>query len=240
MRSHFLAIPLYEQIDAELRKRLIEGTWRAGMMIPSELQFAAEFGVSLGTVRRAVDTLVAEGVLRRRQGLGTFVTELTERRSLWLYFNFVRADGKRVFPESRFLARSSGRANAAEMAALGLTSRDRVLRFERLRLLESRPVIIENITVPEACFPGLGEHAPLTNQLFRHYEARYGLSVVRADERLSAVRAGRNEAKLLKVRAGAPLLRVERIAYLLDGRPIELRHRLCETSQHIYVAPRGG
>ena len=233
------ARPLYAQIDAELRERLIQGTWRAGMMIPSELQFAAEFGVSLGTVRRAIDALVAEGVLHRRQGMGTFVTELTERRSLRLYFNFVRADGKRVLPESRFLERSSGRANATEIAALHLTPRDRVLRFERLRLLEGRPVILEHISVPEACFPGLGEHAPLTNQLFHHYEARYGLSVVRADERLSAVSAGRPEAKLLGVRTGAPLLRVERIAYLLDGRPIELRRRLCETSQHVYVAPRG-
>jgi GntR family transcriptional regulator len=232
--------PLYEQIATRLRERLLIRDWRPGMMIPSEQQLASDFGVSQGTVRKAIEALVAEDALTRRQGAGTFVSELTERRSLYLYFNFIRTDGTRAVPESRLLRRSAGTATREEATALGLPARGRVLRFERVRMLGSVPVLVETVVVSEAMFPGLGAGGELPNHLFRHYETKYGVSVMRANERLSAVRAGKRDATLLGVDAGAPLLAIERVAFALDGRAVELRNSRCNTARHQYVAQRGG
>ncbi|MFN3614157.1 MAG: GntR family transcriptional regulator, partial [Rubrimonas sp.] len=71
-------VPLYEMVDSLIRKRLVENVWGPGTMLPSEIQLAKELGVSQGTVRRALDALVAEGLLNRRQGLGTFVSEMQD------------------------------------------------------------------------------------------------------------------------------------------------------------------
>ena len=183
--------PLYEQVDARIRERLVDGQWRPGMMIPSEQQLAAEFGVSQGTVRRAIDVLVSESVLTRRQGTGTFVAQLTERRALYLYFNFVGLDGSNAIPESDLLASETRRVHADEAPLLGLARTARVHAFERVRSLAGEPVLLETIVASADMFPGLGANALLPNHLFRHYEAKYGISVVRADERLSAIGATR-------------------------------------------------
>jgi GntR family transcriptional regulator len=234
------AQPLYEQVDARIRERLVNGQWRPGMMIPSEQQLAREFDVSQGTVRRAIEALVNESVLTRRQGAGTFVAELTERRSLNLYFNFVAGDGSRTVPESRLLRRSAGVATADVTRSLGIVRRSRTLTFERLRLLAGQPVILETIVVPESYFPGLGAHGDLPNHLFWHYEAKYGISVVRAEEQLRAVSADARAADVLAIEPGAPLLAIDRVAFALDGRAVELRRSRCNTAHHYYIARRGG
>ena len=81
--------PLYQQVDNIIRQRLIDGVWEPGDALPSEVQLASELKVSQGTVRKALNDMVAENLLFRRQGLGTFVSEHTERRSLFFYFNIV-------------------------------------------------------------------------------------------------------------------------------------------------------
>ena len=209
------------------------------MMIPSEQQLASDFGVSQGTVRKAIEALVAEDALTRRQGAGTFVTELTERRSLYLYFNFIGTNGSRAVPESRLLRRSASIATHAQATALGLSMRARVLRFERVRTLGGVPVLLETVVVPEVLFLGLGASGVLPNHLFRHYETKYGVSVMRANETLSAVRARKRDATALGVEVGAPLLAIDRVAFTLDGRAVELRTSRCNTTRHRYVAQRG-
>ncbi len=232
--------PLYEQVDARIRERLIDREWQPGTMIPSEQQLAVEFGVSQGTVRRAIDTLVSESILSRRQGMGTFVAKLTDRRALYLYFNIIADDGTSSVPESVLLSKSSRKATAVEAATLGITRAGRVHVFERVRLLKDEPVLLETIVVATEMFPGLGASGPLPNHLFMHYEAKYGISVARADEKLGAKNAGAHAAKVLNVAGGAALLEIERVAFTLDDRPVEIRTTLCNTAHHRYLARRGG
>lgn len=231
---------LYERIDGSLRERIVSGEWRPGTMLPSEVELAREFGVSQGTVRRAIDALVNENVLVRRQGAGTFVARLTARRSLNLYFNFVGADGARALPESRLLERGTGLATAEQAKLLRLRPRQRVLTFERMRVVGGTPAIVETIVVPEALFPQLGADGTLPNHLFWHYETTYGVSVVRAEETLTAIAADAREASLLGLQRGAPLLSIDRVAFTLDGRAVEFRRSRCNTAHHRYVAQRGG
>jgi GntR family transcriptional regulator len=232
-------VPLYEMVDSQIRKRLVENYWQPGAMLPSEMQLAAELGVSQGTVRRALDGLVAEGLLYRRQGLGTFVSEMEDRRSLFLFFNMVADDGRQEMPAAQLLDASSGLADDEEARRLALPSGARVRRLLRLRLFRARPTIVERVVVSESLLPGLGVDTAPPDHLFRHYEITYRVTVVAAEETLRAVAATPAEAAMLDIPVGGPLLEVTRVAFTLDRTPVEFRVSRCDTSRHSYGVSRG-
>ena len=120
---------------------------------------------------------------------------------------------------------------------MGLRAGAAVTRLKRLRLLGARVAIVERIAVPRALFPGLDEDpSALPNELYRHYETVYGVTVARAVERLKAVAATASEARALGLAATAPLLEIDRIAYALDGRAVEWRRSRCDTRGHHYLS----
>jgi GntR family transcriptional regulator len=227
--------PLYRQVKAIFVRRLVDGVWAPGESLPSEGQLAAEIGVSQGTVRKALDELAAENLLVRRQGRGTFVAEHDERRILFQFFKLVPDDGERRFPDSSVLGVETGTADAAERAALDLEEGAGVVRIRRLRAFEATPIILETLSLPRHFFPGL-EDAPVPNNLYSLYAARYGVTIAHARERLKAVALSPDEAGLLGVAAGTPALRIDRIALSLDGSPVELRVSLCLTEEAHYLS----
>lgn len=226
--------PLYRQVRGLLVDRMIKRVWRPGESLPSEMQLAAELGVSQGTVRKALDDLVAQNLLVRRQGRGTFVNEHDQQRSLFRFFKLVSDSGEHRLPTSRLLSIKSGPASPDEAAALGLRRGNRVVRIVRVRFLDERPTIFECISVPAALFPDLGRGQPLPNTLYALYAERFGVMVAAAREQLRAVAAGAAAARHLGLRAGVPLLEIRRVAIALDGRPVELRVSLCETGHCRY------
>lgn len=226
------ARPLYERVRDGLIERLTSGVWRPGDCLPSEMALAAEFGVSQGTLRKAVDSLAADGVLARRQGLGTFVAETTEERSNYYFFRFVGRDGARLTPTPVSERVRRRRARAQEAAALGLAAKAEVFVIERLRAVDGRPALCETSVVSAALAPDLA--SPLPNALYPFYERACGVSVVRAEETIRAEPACAEDAKRLGVAPGAPLLTVERTAYDLAGRPVELRRTRALTESAAY------
>ena len=191
-------------------------------------------------MRKALDDLVAENLLYRRQGLGTFVPEHTERRALFLYFNLVRDDGGRELPQSRLLSCRQLPATAEERAQLGLPGGTRVVRFSRLRYLDGEPTIVDRIALPQALFPDLGKKGRMPpNHLYRFYQTEYNITIGKARELASAVAATAKEAEQLAIEPGTPLLQVDRIAYGLDGHPIEWRVSRCHTQYYRYLSERG-
>lgn len=226
--------PLYAQVKALMRARLTDGVWRPGRLLPSEQQLAGEFGVSQGTVRKALDELAAERLVVRRQGRGTFVAEHDDERALFHFLKLLGDDGARALPESRVLRVKEARANASERAALGLDPGARVTRIARVRALEGRPVIVETIAVPVALCPDIAREDSVPNTLYTLYEARHGVTVARAAERLKAVAASAAEAAHLDVPHGTPLLEIDRVAHAIDGTPVEWRVSRCLTDRHHY------
>ena len=93
--------PLYRQAGEALMRRLVDGRWRPGEIIPPEHALAAELGVSQGTVRRALDELARINLVVRRQGKGTYVAEHTRERALFHFFHLVGDDGKRALPDRK-------------------------------------------------------------------------------------------------------------------------------------------
>ena len=146
----------YQKVDNIIRQRLIDNSWKPGEMLPSEMQLAAELNVSQGTVRKALNDMVAEHLLFRQQGIGTFVSEHTERRALFLYFSIVGNDGARILPESNILSCEEKQPSALEQSKLELNDGDMIVRFNRIRYFNNVSTIIETICLPLEHFPGFG------------------------------------------------------------------------------------
>jgi GntR family transcriptional regulator len=229
--------PLYAQVKELMIRRLVDNTWTAGMALPSENQLAAELKVSQGTVRKALDEMTAENLLVRRQGRGTFVAEHTQQRALFHFLHLVGENDNRQLPQSQVISIETVQADDQESQQLELDSDAQVIRLNRVRFLNKQPVISETITVPYALFPGLGQQdGIIPNSLYSLYERQYGISVTRAVERLSAESAQGEVAKQLTLDPGTPLLSIQRIAYNLNSRPVELRISRCNTHQHHYLS----
>ena len=203
------------------------------------MQLAAELNVSQGTVRKALNDMVAEHLLFRQQGIGTFVSEHTERRALFLYFSIVGNDGARILPESNILSCEEKQPSALEQSKLELNDGDMIVRFNRIRYFNNVSTIIETICLPLEHFPGFGSEIDPPNNLFRFYQLSYGITIAKAEEHLKAIAATAEESTILNIHEGAPMLEIDRIARMLDGRPVEWRVSHCDTSNYRYVSERG-
>ena len=227
--------PLYRQVKDAFVKRMAEGMWPPGFLLPSEAQLAGEIGVSQGTVRKALDELEAENLVVRRQGRGTFVAQHDEKRILFQFFKLVRDDGVPRFPESRVLEQGVYPATPEEREGLELAPGALVARVRRVRFIEQIPAIVETLSLPDELFPGITE-AAVPNSLYAYYADRFGVTIAFAREKLKAVLLGRADAAILNREPGHPALQVARVALALDGRPVEWRVSLCLTDDAHYSA----
>jgi GntR family transcriptional regulator len=230
--------PLYKEVKNRLTRGLAAGDWKPGAAIPSEAKLAERFNVSIGTVRKAIDELVAERILLRHQGRGTFVATHTEDRTLFYFFHIVGKDGSRELPLLELLSFKRARANAAEEDKLGLSRGAPVFRIQNVLHLAGKPVIFDEITVSAERFPDLTEDIFRGREgtIYGLYQARYGVSVVRISERLSAARASARAAALLDMAAGEPALVIKRVAYTYDDTPMEYRVSWVDTEKHEYLS----
>src|SRR3954471_18810223 len=144
--------PLYKEVKIRLTRGLATGEWKPGEAIPSESRLAERFNVSIGTIRKAIDELVAERILLRQQGRGTFVATHTEDRTLFYFFHIVGKDGSREVPVTELLSFRKARATAPEEERLGLDRGAPVYRIQNLLKLAGQPVIFDEITLPAERF----------------------------------------------------------------------------------------
>ncbi len=231
--------PLYRQIRAQIVRRIADGVWPPGEPLPSEFRLADEFGVSQGTVRKALDALASENVVVRRQGKGTFVAQHTHQRALFHFFHLVGDDGTRQLPETgRVLNCRRTRANRDDARHLDLADEAPIIEIERIRMLSGTPAILERIAVAARLFAGLETISAdeLPNELYRLYETEYGVTVHRAIENLRPIIANRRDASFLDIRAGRPMLEIHRVALTVDGVPVERRISRCDTRRHSYLS----
>lgn len=230
--------PLYKEVKIHITRDLAAGEWKPGEAIPSEARLAEQFGVSIGTVRKAIDELVAEKILLRQQGRGTFVATHTHDRTLFYFFHIVGKDGAKVLPVTKLLSFRRGKADSEEEARLLIARGVGVFRIQNLLHLGGNPVLFDGISVPVARFPDLDANvlANRESTIYGLYQARYGINVIRISERLSAATPTARVAMLLGVKLGAPLLMIKRVAYTYNDLPIEYRVSWVNTQQHEYLS----
>lgn len=229
--------PLYSQVKSLMIEYMTSGNWRPGQMLPSEMALASEFGVSQGTVRKALHELEAQNLIFRRQGRGTFVTEHTPQHSLFHFFRIKDDRGAFELPTSVVVDLRSRRATKAQEKLLRLESREMVESLMRTRHLRGKPIILERIHLPARLFPGLslpvGEE--MAQELYVLYQQRFGVTIVRAHDMLKAVLADSTDARHLDVSEGSPIMEITRVAYDLADNPVELRISRCNTRNHHYA-----
>jgi GntR family transcriptional regulator len=229
--------PLYVQIRTLIERALAAGEWTPGMPIPSEVALAARFGVSQGTVRKAIGALAAENLVVRRQGKGTFVaTHTEERASNFRFLRIRRNDGRAEYPASRLVDLRRSKAGADIARQLAIRPGDATFVLRRVLEYSGKPVVLDEITLPAAMFAGLtrARFAEYPGSMYGFFETAFGIQMLRADERLHAVAADPSTARLLHVAAGSPLLAVDRVSFTYGDRPVEVRRGLCATRHEHY------
>ncbi|MCB1980576.1 MAG: GntR family transcriptional regulator [Rhodoferax sp.] len=230
-------MPLYRAVKRRLLQAIESGSLAPGSTLPSERELATMFGVSIGTLRQAVGELVAEHILVRRQGRGTFVARHGSERFLFQFFHVERADGLREAPELELLGFERTRLDEADAEAFGLKPGEPVIAIENRLRLQGRPVAHDRLLLPAALYKGMTEarfrSRPAT--IYRLYQDEHGITVVRAHERARAVTADRHVARILGVAPGIPMLQVRRTAVTFGDRPVEYRVSTIHTAQHEYV-----
>ncbi|MFM7461293.1 MAG: GntR family transcriptional regulator [Burkholderiales bacterium] len=232
--------PLYEQIKVLITRSLVVGEWGPGELIPSEFELARRFGVSQGTVRKAIDALAAEYILVRRQGKGTFVATHTAPTHQYRFLR-IRADGADLdsakhHPRTIFVGLQKAKADNSSAAKLALRINQSVWVISRLLVFDDRPLIFDEIVLAQSGFPNLSMEKLVASQgsIYSFLETAYGTRMVRAEESIKAVGANKLAAKHLGVPVGTPLLSVDRVAYSYGDKPVEWRRGLCLTDGYSY------
>lgn len=231
--------PLYQQIKGLILQSLQTGEWKPGESIPSEIDLAARYRVSQGTVRKAIDELASDNLLIRRQGKGTFVATHAEDHVQYRFLKLVPDQGT---PDSEGPAQRSIidcrrlRAPAEIARMLALRGGDAVLQVRRVLAFAGTPTILEDLWLPANPFKGLTAErlASYDGPMYALFETEFGVRMVRADEKIRAVLPEPAQAQLLQVPTSTPLLSVERVAYTYNDAPMELRRGLYRTDTHHY------
>jgi len=229
--------PLYARAEAELRARIARGEWKPGEALPTEPELAADLGISQGTLRRAMAALERQRLIERRQGIGSHVAETTSERELFHFFRAETPQGGRLTPTSLARGLETGPADAEEASDLGLDGTARVHRLTRERRIDGVPRLMELITLPEALFPGFAVplDVELADELYGRYQREFGVTILRVEEKLQAVKATAAIARALRREEGWPLLLIHRIAFDVMDRPVERRRSWLETTQLRYA-----
>ena len=229
--------PLYRQIKALILQALESGEWRPGQAIPSEQELAARFSVSQGTVRKAIDEMAADNLLVRKQGKGTYVASHNHPRALFRFLRLVPVDGELSSPQS--IPLDCWRAKAGQEASrmLAIEPGAPIIIVRRLLKFASKPVVIDEIYLPGEVFQGLTAETlqGWNGSLYSLFESRFGVRMIRAQERIRAVAADRGASEALKLPEGTPLLSVERVTYTYGDKPVEWRRGLYSTAEHFYL-----
>lgn len=231
--------PLYQQIKGLILQSLQAGEWKPGEAIPSEMDLAARFRVSQGTVRKAIDELAAENLVVRRQGKGTYVATHSEQQVQYRFLRLMPDSGDLddEGPAQRnILDCKRVRASADVARLLALRPGDAVMQVRRVLSLGGVPTILEDLWLPGQAFKGLtaDQIAQYQGPTYAMYEVDFGVRMVRAQEHIRAVAPDAEQCELLRVPAGTPLLSVERIAFTYKDIPMELRRALYRTDSHHY------
>ena len=230
-------VPRYQQIRDVFVERIATGALPAGAMLPSEAEIGREFSVSSGTARKAMIELEQNGIVLRRQGRGTFVMVNTPERERYHFFRFEDEEGRRLIPMPGTETIERRRATAEEQKAFGRTCS--VYDVRRVRSVNGVRSAIEQMLLPTDVFQHLMEQTPLPNALYAYYQSVFSVSVMEADDTLTATVASVEDAELLGVDEGTPLLAIHRVARNICGRVVELRNcRYLTTAMRYHVELR--
>lgn len=237
--GELVGVPLYEAVKRHMSEAIVAGRWLPGTVLPGEIALAQSFGVAVGTVRRALAELTAEGLLARRRKTGTVVTGRSAHHSLRSFFQYFRLhglDGSLMRSRAEVVSIGVVPASDEERARLELAADGQVLRLHRVRKVDGRPVMRDRMSIAASRiddFPTVPSTVP--ELLYLHLLERYGIRISAVREQLTAALADDEDVRLLDLAAPAAVLVIDEIAYDQAGKPTILATHRARTDRHCYV-----
>jgi len=236
--TRFVNRPLYLQVRDAMIERIGKGEWKPGASIPNELELAREFGISSGTMRKALDLLEDQRVVTRSQGRGTYVNDHCSAALVARFWRISAPDGKPMNGDAKTIEIVEAPANGEERRRLRLGAQDSVYRVRRARWYGDRPFVVENASLPTAHFPDLLQRTGIDYRIVALAQL-YGILLGEAEERITIAAAPPAIADILRVAPDTPLMLLDRLLLTLDGHPVEWRIAHCHLVGGIYRAEIG-
>ena len=230
--SRLTARPLYLQVRDVLVQRIIVGQWKPGGTLPNETLLAQQLGISIGTVRKALDLMETERIVTRRQGRGTFVNDYASE-TMFPFSTFHNFEGQRISGTKRTKSISRVQADAEEASRLRVQRGEELIKIERLREHQGKIFMTETCLLPARLFSRLSED--LGTYRLSALAQLNAILVGQADERVDVALANADDAKDLDVNEGTALLRLDRIIFSDQGDPLEWRVARCFMRHERYV-----
>jgi len=215
-------IPLYHQLRILIQKQIETGRLLPNEPIEPEWKLSNRYQISRTTVRQALRELEKDGLIWRRQGKGTFVSGPKISQKFITMTSFTEEClAKGLRPSARVLEAGLVPASFEVSKNLGVKKGERVIKLYRLRFAERRPVGLNLSYLPPHLCPDLLEEDLRAKSLYRIIEEKYGVKITKVKRIMESVQADEGIAKMLRVKVGDPILKIEGVAYLKDGQPID-------------------
>ncbi len=216
-------VPFYHQLKEIFSEKIENGEWRPGETIPPENQLCEMFNVSRGPVRQALDILVRDGLLSRKQGKGTIVLPPKIERGLGTFYSFTTLiEQKGMNASTQMLSFETVTAQGSVARYLEIPPEEPLFKVRRLRLANGEPLILEVIYIPASICDSLTAEKMLTTPLYTILSTCYGIVLTRAKQFFEPVVTDEYESQKLGISNGAPALLIQNITYRSDNRPVVL------------------
>lgn len=233
LETRLAARPLYLQVRDVLVQRIVVGHWKPGATLPNETQLAQQLGISIGTVRKALDLMEVERIVTRRQGRGTFVNDYASAETTFPLSMFHNFEGQRISGNKRGRSITRVQASAEEAARLGLRRGDEAIRVERVRDHRDQTFMTEVCMLPAKLFTRLPDD--FGSYRLSALAQLNSILVGRADERVDIALANAQIATDLGVAEGTPVLRLERVIFSDHDDALEWRVAHCFMRNESYL-----
>lgn len=230
--------PLYQVVKNRISEAILTGEWPPGTVLPSENALSADFGVSVGTMRKALAALVDEGMLMRRRKTGTVVTGWAQVHNLGYFFQYFRLhgnNGELLHSETHLLDYQLQQASEAEAEKLQIAAGEAVYRLKRLRRVQGIAAMHETLVLPAARLPDFPPAAHLPQLLYRFLLERYGLRVAAVREQITAGLATNEDLQLLELDAPHAVMVIDEVSFDQSAVPVILAHHRFSTDHFMYV-----
>ncbi|MBU9673799.1 GntR family transcriptional regulator [Planococcus sp. CP5-4] len=228
-------IPMYVQIEEELKSRIERGEFPVGTAIPSERELTELFNVSRMTVRQSITNLVNDGLLYREKGRGTFVASPKVEQPLIGMTSFTEDMQSRGMVPGNKLIRFEKMTPSPDIAKeLQLQSGEKVFYVERIRYADDKPMALEKTYLPIKLFPQLSKEA-LKGSLYLLIEQEQQLMISHAKQRMEAALVKQEDAELLQIHVPSAILLIERASYLTNGQPFEVVRSIYRADRYKFI-----